>query len=171
MKYPVLYPMSYTASPCVCGTTYMIPLRNHAPPRHGVFSGLDITPLLHTINMVHWERCETNIHGFKPIVRALSSVGSTVCWRTIHAKLNVHAFEWLYVYGHTILKQWKAHVFSKYVIFGRPPLWSSGQSSRLQTPRSRVRLPVLPDFLRSSGSGTGSTQPREDNWRATWMKK
>jgi hypothetical protein len=23
--------------------------------------------------------------------------------------------------------------------------------------------PVLPDFLRSSGSGTGSTQPREDN--------
>jgi hypothetical protein len=24
---------------------------------------------------------------------------------------------------------------------------------------------------RSSGSGTGSTQPREDNWGATWMKK
>jgi hypothetical protein len=23
-------------------------------------------------------------------------------------------------------------------------------------------------FLRSSGSGTGSTQPREDNWEATW---
>jgi hypothetical protein len=23
-------------------------------------------------------------------------------------------------------------------------------------------------FLRSSGSGTGSTQPREDNWGATW---
>jgi hypothetical protein len=29
--------------------------------------------------------------------------------------------------------------------------------------RSRVRSPGLPDFLRSSGSGTGSTQPREDN--------
>jgi hypothetical protein len=27
----------------------------------------------------------------------------------------------------------------------------------------RVRFPVLPDFLRSSGSGTGSTQPREYN--------
>jgi hypothetical protein len=26
-------------------------------------------------------------------------------------------------------------------------------------------------FLRSSGSGTGSTQPREDNWGATWMER
>jgi hypothetical protein len=38
-----------------------------------------------------------------------------------------------------------------------------GQSSWLQTQRSRVRFPPLPDFLRSSRSGTGSTQPREDN--------
>jgi hypothetical protein len=37
--------------------------------------------------------------------------------------------------------------------------------------RSRVRFPALQNFLRSSGSGTGSTQPREDNWEATWMKK
>jgi hypothetical protein len=28
----------------------------------------------------------------------------------------------------------------------------------------------IPDFLRSSGSGTGSTQPREDSWGATWKK-
>jgi hypothetical protein len=42
-------------------------------------------------------------------------------------------------------------------------LWSSGQSLWLQIERSRVRFPALPDFLRSSGSGTGSTQPREDN--------
>jgi hypothetical protein len=27
----------------------------------------------------------------------------------------------------------------------------------------RVRFPALPDLLRSSGSGTGSSQPREDN--------
>jgi hypothetical protein len=27
----------------------------------------------------------------------------------------------------------------------------------------RVRFPALPDFLRRSGSGTGSTQPREYN--------
>jgi hypothetical protein len=34
----------------------------------------------------------------------------------------------------------------------------------------RVRFPELPDFLRSSGSGTGSTQPRECNWEGTWKK-
>ena len=32
-----------------------------------------------------------------------------------------------------------------------------------QIQRSRVRFPALPDFLSSSGSGTGSTQPREVN--------
>jgi len=43
----------------------------------------------------------------------------------------------------------------------RPPLWSSGQSFWLQIQRSWVHSPALPDFLSSSGSGTGSTQPRE----------
>jgi hypothetical protein len=42
-------------------------------------------------------------------------------------------------------------------------LWSSGQCSWLQFQRARVRFPALHDFLRSRGSGTGSTQPREDN--------
>jgi hypothetical protein len=42
-------------------------------------------------------------------------------------------------------------------------LWSSGQGFWLQIQRSWVRFPALPDFLRSSGSGTGSTQRREDN--------
>ena len=45
----------------------------------------------------------------------------------------------------------------------RYPLWSNGQSFWLQIQRSRVRFPALPDFLSSSGSGTGSTQPREVN--------
>jgi hypothetical protein len=30
-------------------------------------------------------------------------------------------------------------------------------------PELRVRFPTLPDFLRSSGSGMGTTQPREYN--------
>jgi len=34
---------------------------------------------------------------------------------------------------------------------------------RPQIQKSRVRSPALPDFLSSSGSGTGSTQPREVN--------
>jgi hypothetical protein len=32
-----------------------------------------------------------------------------------------------------------------------------------RVPEFRVRFPALPDFLRSSGPGTGSTQPREYN--------
>jgi hypothetical protein len=44
-----------------------------------------------------------------------------------------------------------------------PPQWSSGQISWLQIQRCRVRFPALPDFLKNSGSGTGSTEPREDN--------
>jgi hypothetical protein len=54
--------------------------------------------------------------------------------------------------------------------FNRPPLWPSGQSSWLQIRRSWVRFPTLPDFLRNSGFGTGSTQPH-DNCGATWMEK
>jgi hypothetical protein len=38
-----------------------------------------------------------------------------------------------------------------------PPLWSSRESSYLQIQRYRVRFTTLPDFLRSSGSGTEST--------------
>jgi hypothetical protein len=48
----------------------------------------------------------------------------------------------------------------------RPPLWSSGQSSWLQ-----IRRPGFDSQhcqKKNSGSGTGSTQPREYNWGATW---
>jgi hypothetical protein len=34
---------------------------------------------------------------------------------------------------------------------------------RTTYPEAWVRFPALPDFLRSSGSGTGSTQSREYN--------
>ena len=54
-------------------------------------------------------------------------------------------------------------IFEQLLRTVRPPLWSSGQSFCLQIQRSRVRFPVLPDFLSTSGSGTGSTQPREVN--------
>jgi hypothetical protein len=38
-------------------------------------------------------------------------------------------------------------------------------------PEVRVRFPSLPDFLRSSGSGTVSTQPREHNWGANYTDR
>jgi hypothetical protein len=55
-----------------------------------------------------------------------------------------------------------ATFLSRSSLFILNPLWSTGQSSWLQTQRSRVRLPALQEFPRSSGSGTESTQPRED---------
>jgi hypothetical protein len=75
--------------------------------------------------------------------------------------------------------QWRGHkfpgkyvkVFQTLITFEWSPLWSSGQSSRLQIQRSRVRFPALPDFLRSNLSGTGSTQPLEDKWGAIWVEK
>ena len=45
------------------------------------------------------------------------------------------------------------------------------QSFWLQIQRSRVRFPALPDFLSSSGSGKGSTQPREVKLRSYSNKK
>jgi hypothetical protein len=43
----------------------------------------------------------------------------------------------------------------------RPPLWFSGQEFMATDPEVRVRFLALPDVLRSSGSETGYTQPRE----------
>jgi len=48
-----------------------------------------------------------------------------------------------------------ARIIIASMYFDGPPLWSSGQSFWLQIQRSRVRFPALPDFLSSSGSGTG----------------
>jgi hypothetical protein len=60
-------------------------------------------------------------------------------------------------------------IFSEIKLHSGRFLWSSGQNSWLQIQRSQVRFTALPDFLRSCGSGTGST-PHEDNWGATLMK-
>jgi hypothetical protein len=56
--------------------------------------------------------------------------------------------------------RYELNIYICYVEERRPPLWSSGQSS---WPEIRVRFSAIPDFLSSSGSGTGSTQPREYN--------
>jgi hypothetical protein len=38
-------------------------------------------------------------------------------------------------------------------------------------PEVRIRFSELPEFLRISGSGRESTQPREYNWGAAWKRK
>jgi hypothetical protein len=63
-----------------------------------------------------------------------------------------------------------------HVTLNKPSLWSSGQSSWLQNLRSRVRFPAPLDFLSSSGSGMGPTQPRgyicgNSIWKSSeWVK-
>jgi hypothetical protein len=42
-------------------------------------------------------------------------------------------------------------------------IFRDGLSSCPQILSLRVRFPMLPEILRSSGSGTGPTQPTEDN--------
>jgi hypothetical protein len=39
----------------------------------------------------------------------------------------------------------------------------ASEGFRLECANLALISPALPDFLRSSGSGTGSTQPRENN--------
>ena len=87
----------------------------------------------------------------------------------------VHSMYFLGVYVFNLLYQPNAvlnipkhvgatsQIYKGLEVSKRPPLWSSGQSFWLQIQRSRVRSPALPDFLSRSGSGTGSTQPREVN--------
>jgi hypothetical protein len=61
----------------------------------------------------------------------------------------------------TVIK--RGEIFLFFDILTGPPLWSSSQEFLATDQRSRVRFPALQDFLRSRGSGTWSTQPREVN--------
>jgi hypothetical protein len=76
------------------------------------------------------------------------------------------------IYVHRCFVGMRPYTFNAYYVLftichvyevDRPPLWSSGHSSWLQIQKSRILFPAIPDFLGSSGSGTGSTQPREWN--------
>jgi hypothetical protein len=93
------------------------------------------------------------------------------------ARVTVHGWDAVYKpEGSGFESCWGNWIFSIYQILPAapwswviPPLWYSGQSSWLQIQGSRVRFPGTTRKKRS-GSGTGSTQPRECNWGATWKK-
>jgi hypothetical protein len=55
---------------------------------------------------------------------------------------------------------------------GKTDVTACGLVVRVSGYRSRGldSIPRVTRFFRSSGSGTGSTQPREYNWGATWKK-
>jgi hypothetical protein len=69
-----------------------------------------------------------------------------------------------------IMVSFKTHNSHTLHLFNFKYTWPLRQSSWPQIERSRVWFPVLPDFLRSSGSGTRSTQPRQDNLGAILKK-
>jgi hypothetical protein len=81
----------------------------------------------------------------------------------------------MFCVSYEVRTEWRCFVFPMkyelnlcYVEESRPPLWSSGQSSWPQIRGSGFNFRR---YQTSSGSGTGSTQPREYNWLATWKKK
>jgi hypothetical protein len=124
----------------------------------GSSEGSNVCCYIVGLSCCNWSPVITHTHHTIPIWRSgLDQIHCAFCLRRTGLKARA------------VYKPWDCiRILS---VFNGPPLWSTGQSSWLQIQRSWVRFPALPDFLRNSGSGTGSTQPREDNWGATWMKK
>jgi hypothetical protein len=58
--------------------------------------------------------------------------------------------------------RYELNLYICYVEESKLPLWSIGELLATD-PVLWVRFPALPEFVRSSGSGTGSTLPREYN--------
>jgi hypothetical protein len=112
------------------------------------------------------------------VLRAEIRNYNTLCLRNLFLMQFINTLSWNYSFLSSLPTEfcthgmnWQHALLSQYMRICEPPLWSSGQSFWLQIQRSRVRFPVLPDFLSSNRSGTGSTQPREVNSWATWTKK
>jgi hypothetical protein len=82
-------------------------------------------------------------------------------------RVNLKTAKWCQIWSiicWTTISWWiRTRVFSLYFSIEPHNIKKLGNYSYLA-------VQILPDFSRSSGSGTGSTQPREDNWGATWRK-
>jgi hypothetical protein len=110
----------------------------------------------------------------RPVVLCLRTLIIIIPWRQDHALSPIK----LVISRHTIrrfvysllLTHLTSHYMERWYWNGTSSvvLWSDFLAT---DPEVRARFPALPDFLTSSGSGTGPTQPLEDNWGATWRKK
>jgi hypothetical protein len=119
--------------------------------------------------------------SFISIYQIISHIMSThiISFMAFHSAYNTMAASFPRMLTFTLMKLSLVsyyiliHFFFIYLSWSmllRLPLWSSSQSSWLLTQSSWVRFLGPPNFLHSSGSGTGSTQPCEDKWGATWKK-
>jgi hypothetical protein len=74
----------------------------------------------------------------------------TFCTYVSHAMLQSTASHFIVI--RVLCGSFRSFIFASVV------WWSEFLAT---DPEARVRFPTTPDFLRSSGCGTGSTQPRE----------
>jgi hypothetical protein len=73
---------------------------------------------------------------------------------------NCHLMCWIALVGMSRAFSWSPTVTRDTNWTASVVWWSEFLAT---DPEVRVRFPALPDFLRSGGSGIGSTQPREYN--------
>jgi hypothetical protein len=113
--------------------------------------------ILIEINNISWPLMTS--YTVEIVRRNVSSPSSETTLKT-EANISVELLALYKLQGITI----KETLLSENIFFFRfeflwPPLWPSGQTYWLLTQRSRVRFSAIPDFLSSSGSGTGTTHP------------
>jgi hypothetical protein len=119
-------------------------------------------------HFIYWN--EMSFHSIKPreCVYSLNASCGIQHWVIETMRLWKRGETFLNIcYGETKVKQFKFLKFCCHRWTASVVQWSEFLAT---DPEIRVRFQMLPDFLRSSVSGTGSTQPREYNRGATWKK-
>jgi hypothetical protein len=118
-------------------------IRSYCPKTH-LITGISVFEIIMGINQSNWSLCNYLRSAY---VRMKCPLGGQ------HFQTSFSAI--------FLIPPRKRRNMTYRLRHNRPPLWSSRQSYCLLTRRSRIRFPVLPHFLSSIGSGTGSIQPRE----------